>query len=96
MRVLQHWTRSILASGSTRILDENAKRKAIILSPPPANAYEINFLSAAALGGGIRIPAGIRPVILTERELGDAIRGVVNAIAESNPQTVGITELVET
>lgn len=96
MRALQHWSRTISNATSSVILDQNMRRVAIILSAPAANAYEINFMGAAVLGGGIRIPSGTAAIKLTADEFGPIIRGPVSAIADTAPVTVGVTEILDT
>lgn len=96
MRVSNHKTVTISSAGSTLLLDQNAKRREIIFSPPAANAYEISLTGPAVLGGGIRIPAGSQVIRFTEHDIGESIHGAVFAIAESANVTVGVTEIMDT
>lgn len=96
MRVTNHQSKTILSASSGLLLDQNMRRREIIFSPPAANAYEVNFLGAAALGTGIRIPAGSQPLRLTERDIGETIHNRIDAIAEAANVTVGITEIMDT
>lgn len=89
-----HLLRTISNATDSEIVPLNEHRVALIFSAPSANAYELNFTGTAALGAGIRIPAGSTPFAMTFRDYGEAVRGSVRAIADTAPVTVGITEII--
>lgn len=83
-------SKTIPAANDVELVPFNGSRIGLILSPPASGAYEINLMGAAAIGGGIRVPAGSQALQLD----GTRAQLAVRAIADTNPVTVGVTEIL--
>ena len=90
MEKVNQLSKTVPAATDVELLPFNGSRRGVILSPPASGAYEINLMGAATIGGGIRIPAGSQALTIE----GGRARMAVRAIADTNPVTVGVTEIL--
>jgi hypothetical protein len=56
------------------MLPYNQNRIGLILSPPQASAYEVNFNDDAVLGTGLRMAQGNAPFVMWKEGLGREYR----------------------
>jgi hypothetical protein len=80
---------------STPILSESPYRVAIIFSAGITNRYSVSFGQAAVDRQGVTMHPLTDPVILTRKELGDAITQRVEAIFNAAGETIAVSEFVE-
>lgn len=86
LRVVSVGTTAVqLSSGSPN-------RVAVIISGPASATVTIGMDASVTSGQGIRIPAGVAPVILTLVQHGDIVRRPLYAISASGTETIGIIE----
>lgn len=79
-------------AGSTLALPINQARKSLIISAPVAGRVSFAFGQDAVLDSGLTLGVNQQPLVLTETELGDALKWQVNCIGDVGGRVVAILE----
>lgn len=77
-----------------QVLPPSDNRKSVILPSNSAQAISYSFSNQLVAGQGIIVPAGARPVILCDYDLGSDIVKPIFAIVGGANVTIDITETV--
>ena len=85
---------TLVTANDIEVLPPNPSRKAVILSSDTTWVYWINFGGTAAANVGIRIPAGIAPVVLEWDTWGEVLQLALRARAVGGNIPCVITEIV--
>jgi hypothetical protein len=77
-----------VGTSDSPLLGPSESRVAIILSGPLTNRFSISFGGSAVLDQGTTLYPTGAPIILSENDLGDGIRGAIRAISAVATQAV--------
>lgn len=82
-------------NSTVKLLDQNTRRRAVVIAADSAVAFSLTFDPSAAVGTGLRIPPGNHLEKLTVHDLGDAIRRelYVNAAAAVTVRAWDVEEI---
>jgi hypothetical protein len=81
----------VVSTTATMLLEASMFRYCVIISPPLAGQVSIGFdPNHVVSGGGIILPSGADPLVLTIQEHGDIVRRAIYAAVDAGTRNVSI------